>query len=122
MYGKDGEVRLVDFGLAKDSILKMRAYAGTPFFMAPEVLNGCYTHKCDIWSLGCVLYMLNAGKLPFYGQTREEVFKKISRAEYNHCSTFSPELDSLIDLMFTLDPAERPTARELWTHAWFKKF
>ena len=122
MYGKDGEVRLVDFGLAKDSVLKMRAYAGTPFFMAPEVLNGCYTHKCDIWSLGCVLYMLNAGQLPFYGTSREEVFKKIGRAEYTRCNSFSPELESLIDQMFTLDPSQRPTARELWSHAWFAKF
>ena len=113
MYGHDGEVRLVDFGLAKDSVLKMRAYAGTPFFMAPEVLNGSYTHKCDIWSLGCVLYMLCAGKLPYYGTSREEVFSKIGKAEYSPCSSFSDELQSLIEQMFTLDPSERPTAREL---------
>ena len=65
MFGKDGEVRLVDFGLAKDTTHHMKAYAGTPYFMAPEVLNGNYTHKCDIWSLACVLYMLMAGKLPY---------------------------------------------------------
>lgn len=70
MYGKDGEVRLVDFGLAKDSSRHIRTYAGTPYFMAPEVLDEKYTHKCDIWSLGCVLYMLNAGKLPFEGNTK----------------------------------------------------
>ena len=110
MYGKDGEIRLVDFGLAKDSVLKMRAYAGTPFFMAPEVLNGSYTHKCDIWSLGCVLYMLIAGKLPFFGTSREEVFGKISKAKYERCESFSPELESLIDQMFTLNPQDRPTA------------
>lgn len=61
MFGADGEIRLVDFGLAKDSTKHMHAHAGTPYFMAPEVLNGDYTHKCDIWSLACVIYMLNAG-------------------------------------------------------------
>lgn len=122
MYGKDGEIRLVDFGLAKDSVLKMRSYAGTPFFMAPEVLKSCYTHKCDIWSLGCVLYMLLAGKLPFFGKSREEVFEKIGKAEYEECDTFSPELSSLIAQMFTVDPQQRPTAKELWSHAWFHKF
>lgn len=80
MYGKDDEVRLVDFGLAKDTMFKMRAYAGTPYFMAPEVLNKCYSHKCDIWSLACVLYMLVAGKLPYTGNSREEVFAKIKKA------------------------------------------
>ena len=61
MFGKDGEVRLVDFGLAKDSNHAIHARAGTPYFMAPEVLNGSYTHKCDIWSLACVLFMLMLG-------------------------------------------------------------
>lgn len=77
MFGRDGEVRLVDFGLAKDTPMHMKSYAGTPYFMAPEVLNGDYTHKCDIWSLACVLYMLMVGKLPFTGSSRNEVFEKI---------------------------------------------
>ena len=61
MYGKDKEVRLVDFGLAKNTKHHMKSYAGTPYFMAPEVILGRYSHKCDIWSLACVLYMLMAG-------------------------------------------------------------
>jgi len=48
--------------------------AGTPYFMSPDVLNGSYGQKCDIWSLGCVLYMLVAGELPFGGTNRQEVF------------------------------------------------
>ena len=82
MFGKDNEVRLVDFGLAKDTKHHMKAYAGTPYFMAPEVIKGYYTHKCDIWSLACVLYMLMAGKLPYTGTSREEVFEKIRHANY----------------------------------------
>jgi calcium-dependent protein kinase len=113
MFGKDGEVRLVDFGLAKDSIFKMRTYAGTPYFMAPEVLNGSYTHKCDIWSLACVLYLLVAGKLPYSGLSREEVFKKIRKGKFQQLDTFSPELKSLLSQMFQLDPENRPTAHEL---------
>jgi calcium-dependent protein kinase len=74
MFGGDGEIRLVDFGLAKDSQHHMKAYAGTPYFMAPEVLGGYYTHKCDIWSLGCVLYMLMTGKLTYDGISRDKVF------------------------------------------------
>ena len=82
MYGKDREVRIVDFGLSKDSKEKMQTYAGTPYFMAPEVIKGEYGHKCDIWSLGCVLYMLIAGKLPFEGYSKPEVFGKISKGVY----------------------------------------
>lgn len=92
MYGRDGEVRLVDFGLAKDTPMHMKSYAGTPYFMAPEVLNGDYTHKCDIWSLACVLYMLMAGKLPFTGHSRNEVFEKIKAGRYAPITNLSPEL------------------------------
>lgn len=110
MFGKDEEVRLVDFGLAKDTTHHMKSYAGTPYFMAPEVLIGNYTHKCDIWSLACVLYMLIAGDLPFSGTSRTEVFKKIKKADYTNLPHFSDELQSLLEQMFTVNPDNRPTA------------
>ena len=121
MFGKDGEVRLVDFGLAKDTTHHMKSYAGTPYFMAPEVLNGYYTHKCDIWSLACVLYMLMGGKLPFTGSSRKEVFDKIKAGAYVAPSHFSTELKSLLEQMFVTTPEDRPTAAECKTHPWFKK-
>lgn len=92
MFGNDGEIRLVDFGLAKDTKQHMSEYAGTPYFMAPEVLNGDYTHKCDIWSLACVLYMLVAGKLPFQGNSRQEVFDNICGGHMESLTSLSPEL------------------------------
>lgn len=45
--------------------------------MAPEVIEGKYNEKCDIWSSGVILYILITGKPPFYG-THEEVLMKIS--------------------------------------------
>lgn len=37
-------------------------------FMAPEIINGFpYSNKCDIWSLGIILYLIIYGQLPFYG-------------------------------------------------------
>lgn len=82
MYGNDGEVRLVDLGLAKDSQDHLHEFAGTPYFMAPEVINGDYTHKCDIWSIACVLYMLLVGKLPFEGKSKDQVFNTIKSGRY----------------------------------------
>lgn len=70
----------------------MSEYAGTPYFMAPEVLNGDYTHKCDIWSLACVIYMLVAGQLPFQGNSRQEVFDNICAGNMNSMTNLSPEL------------------------------
>ena len=119
MYGKDREVRIVDFGLSKDSKEKMQTYAGTPYFMAPEVIKGEYGHKCDIWSLGCVLYMLIAGKLPFEGYSKPEVFGKISKGVYQEpkCSELCADL---IRQMLTVKADQRPTALECYKHAWLE--
>lgn len=44
----------------------MSTYCGTPITMAPEILKGKpYDKKCDLWSLGVILFQLTFGKLPF---------------------------------------------------------
>ena len=66
MITDNNTVRLIDFGLSKMSKKKqMTTVAGTPFYMAPEVLEGGYTSKADMWSLGVLLYTLVSGYLPF---------------------------------------------------------
>lgn len=65
---KDFAVKLSDFGFAKtaNTGMLMETYCGTPMNMAPEILlRHQYSLKCDIWSLGVVLFQLAYGKLPF---------------------------------------------------------
>ena len=52
--------------------------AGTPYYMAPEVINGAYGPQSDLWSLGVILYTLVSGYLPFQGDTQQIVFRKIT--------------------------------------------
>jgi calcium-dependent protein kinase len=67
MINDEDEPKLIDFGLSKNNSdkKKMATVAGTPFYMAPEVLNQNYTSKADIWSLGVLLYTMVSGYLPF---------------------------------------------------------
>ena len=66
MVTKEGSVRLIDFGLSKVTTRKnLQTVAGTPYYMAPEVLRGNYGEKADLWSLGVLLYVLVSGYLPF---------------------------------------------------------
>ena len=56
-------IRLIGFDRAvkikKGDSLKEEL--GTLYYMAPEVLNGRYNEKCDIWSIGVILYVMIAG-------------------------------------------------------------
>ena len=78
MYDKeDGTVKFIDFGLACQMKRGEKDIAGTPYYLAPEVLTGYYGYGCDIWSLGVVLYQMLNGKMPFDGRSQDELFDNI---------------------------------------------
>ena len=59
---KDNTVKLGDLNVSKIAKLGiMKTQTGTPYYASPEVwLDKPYTSKCDIWSLGCVIYELTS--------------------------------------------------------------
>jgi HD-like signal output (HDOD) protein/tRNA A-37 threonylcarbamoyl transferase component Bud32 len=80
-----GRIKLTDFGLARvgdDAALTTDgALIGTPFYMAPEVIEGVpATPASDLFSLGGVFYMMATGRVPFAGQTVAAVFNAVTAA------------------------------------------
>jgi calcium-dependent protein kinase len=71
-------LKLIDFGISvKYSGEMMHEKIGTILYIAPEVLNGNYDSKCDIWSCGVLLYIILSGTPPFDGSNRKIIINKI---------------------------------------------
>lgn len=70
MEGDD--IKVIDFGtaIAFNPEKGMNKMLGTPYYMAPEIFTSSrYDEKCDVWSLGVILYILLTGSPPFYGNS-----------------------------------------------------
>eukprot|EP00826_Nyctotherus_ovalis_P041018 TRINITY_DN4086_c0_g3_i1.p1 TRINITY_DN4086_c0_g3~~TRINITY_DN4086_c0_g3_i1.p1 ORF type:complete len:268 (+),score=76.80 TRINITY_DN4086_c0_g3_i1:468-1271(+) len=126
-------VKIIDFGAA----LLMRPEAklsetlGTPYYIAPEVLNGSYNEKCDVWSIGVILFILLSGCAPFNGKTDEEIMNNVRKGEYSFKSNLHPTLgriwahisDSAKDLikkMLAYNPESRISAMNAFKHEWLE--
>lgn len=57
---------------------------GTAYYIAPEVLSGNYDEKCDVWSIGVILFILLSGSPPFGGQNDEEIMKKVEKGKFSY--------------------------------------
>ncbi|MFL5321163.1 MAG: serine/threonine protein kinase [Myxococcaceae bacterium] len=82
MITRTGEVKLMDFGIAKDEadsgLTKEGIAIGTPSYMSPEQVTGQKVDpRTDLFSLGVVMYEMLSGEKPFTGKTTGEVFAKI---------------------------------------------
>ncbi|CAI5473886.1 unnamed protein product [Closterium sp. Yama58-4] len=120
-------IKLIDFGVA--TVLEegstCREMAGTPEYMAPEVLDECYNYEADVWSAGVTLYVMLSGVPPFWessNRTLEEAIRKKKVVfKYWRWATVSEEAKDLITRMLEKDPLDRITAREVLAHPWIQK-
>ncbi|RLV89667.1 Serine/threonine-protein kinase BCK1/SLK1/SSP31 [Spathaspora sp. JA1] len=131
----DGTCKISDFGISKrlnDDIYSNNAnmsMQGTIFWMAPEVIDSLvegYSAKIDIWSLGCVVLEMFAGKRPWSNEAAISVIYKTGKEKLAPPITddikrdISDDAVDFINLCFTIDPKERPTASELLRHKFVK--
>ncbi len=84
------------------------SFVGTPLYVAPEMLNENRSGPpTDLWALGCIIYQLRVGYVPFNGQFDYEVFQKITDRQLQFPNDLEPEAIDIIDALLHLDPSER---------------
>ena len=124
----DSAMKLIDFGLSQyftDSD-EMDSAVGTPYYLAPEVLTGCYSSKCDVWSLGVIAYMLLSGLPPFGGDNDMEILTAVHSGDLlfpdEYFGDVSMTAKHFIRSCLTRDVTKRPSARSLLQHKWLQVF
>ena len=123
---KNFELKLIDFGCSKMFTQYTRTFEdtiGTLVYCSPEVLKNNYNQKCDIWSCGVIMYILLCGKYPFYGNTEEEITKKILLGNYNfddkHFINVSESAKDLIRKCLIHNKNNRITVKQALKHEFF---
>ena len=121
---KEPIVKVIDFGLAsyftENELLQTRT--GTPYYMAPEVIEGNYDESCDMWSIGVITYCLLAGYPPFNDDSDAKLYRKIQTCDYefydNPWANISKEAKSFITSLITTNRSKRMKPIEALKHPW----
>jgi calcium-dependent protein kinase len=125
---KQNIIKIIDWGTARffEKNKKMNRISGTPYYIAPEVLNEKYDEKCDIWSCGVIMYILLCGYPPFNAESDQEILNKIKIGKFSfpeeEWENISSEAKDLIISMLTFDPTKRFSAAECLNHNWLSDF
>ena len=118
-------VKILDFGSARKigQNESVHGVYGTAYYVAPECLVGDYDEKCDVWSVGIIMYMLLSGKPPFDGQSDLHILEAVKSGEYSMqggtWDMVSNEAKDLVSRMLTMDPKQRISAHDALQHPWF---
>uniref|UniRef100_A0A8D3BK58 non-specific serine/threonine protein kinase n=2 Tax=Scophthalmus maximus TaxID=52904 RepID=A0A8D3BK58_SCOMX len=121
-------IKVTDFGLSVQTggvgIENIMTEAcGTLIYMAPEMMSGRgYSHWCDMWSIGVVMYMLLCGEPPFLSKTKtnllEEIINKDVTFTQSIWATVSDAAKNILTCLLRVDPAYRMSANQLLENPW----
>eukprot|EP00917_Polyrhabdina_sp_WS-2016_P028829 GHVP01061399.1.p1 GENE.GHVP01061399.1~~GHVP01061399.1.p1 ORF type:complete len:487 (+),score=69.63 GHVP01061399.1:245-1705(+) len=124
---EDAHLKLIDFGFSRifNPGIPMTAMHGTVYYVSPEVMEGSYVEKCDLWSIGVIVYMLLSGSPPFNGSADHEILLAVKRGRFSfngpRWEGTSNEAKKFICRLLQINPDLRPSAAEALQDPWLTK-
>eukprot|EP01083_Nonionella_stella_P021574 59799_1 len=140
---EESDIKIIDFGMSKvlPRLRSLRELCGTPYYTAPEIINGDYSHAADMWSVGVIAYVMILGFPPFY--VNPEKFHGVEETKMIYkliLKGFDPQVKKgygpwfprtlsnklgtngmdFIGSLMTIDVDKRLTAKEALQHPWLK--
>ncbi len=122
-------LKLIDFGLASNILTiqeKKKSVVGTPYYMSPEIIDGNFDEKTDIWSLGIVMHQMLTGKFPFEPNKNEDLFQVIKTKKFDpellYRADCSEEVIDLVQKTLEKDPSKRLSTQQCLEHPWITKY
>jgi len=116
-------VKLADYGISKQEKNTVnKTFMGAFETMAPEILEGKenYDNKCDLWSIGIIIYQLFFKKYPYEG-TPVAIYNQINKFGREKLEkTNNENLDNLINSLLIREPEKRLNYEEYLNHPFFK--
>jgi serine/threonine protein kinase len=110
IFNDDGAVKIGDYGLSKFISCSRRSgqteSVGTLHYMAPEIGKGCYGKEIDVYALGIVLFEMLTGRVPFDGESSQEIIMKHLTAEPDISAVEEP-FRTVIACALEKDPDDR---------------
>jgi len=127
LMNQQGEVKIADFGVSYELENKTKAQTliGTPYWMAPEILNESYNNKIDIWSLGITVIELIEGDPPNWDLKPFQLVLKLPidpPPKLKNPAKVSKELNEFIALCLQKDSEKRPSADKLLLNPFIMKY
>ena len=120
-----GNVKICDFKKALNAYemtiqdIRKNKTAMTPCYTAPELFSdeGAYSYKTDLWALGCIMYEMAIGQVPFFDEMVNKLINKIVHEDVNfnksQFNQYSTEFLDVVKKLLEKEPNQRPSWGEI---------
>ena len=119
-------IKIADFGSSCfiDKTKKLSGCFGSAYYVAPEVLNGSYDKKCDVWSVGVIMFVMLTGRPPYKGSDEQVILDQVRNSplsiDQQAFPFLSPASIDILQKLLIVEPKSRISSKQALLHPWMQ--